>query len=97
MLGAIARTQEQSNGFGAISVIIFAAIGGIWVPSFVMPEFLRLLSQLSPLHWCLESFYVLFLRGGDWAELAKPLYILLIFSLICQFISYVKLRRDQLI
>ena len=97
MLGSLSKTQEQSNGFGAISVIIFAAIGGVWVPTFVMPDYMKLLSQLSPLHWCLEAFYVLFLRDGDWRSLLKPLYILVVFSLICQLITYLKLARDKVI
>ncbi|MFT3739422.1 MAG: ABC transporter permease [Breznakibacter sp.] len=97
MLGAVSRTQEQSNGFGAISVIIFAAIGGVWIPTFVMPEYMKMISMISPLHWCLEAFYVLFLRGGDWAGLLRPLFILIVFSLTCQLVTYIKLRRDKLI
>jgi ABC-2 type transport system permease protein len=97
MLGSVARTQEQSNGFGAISIIIFAAIGGVWVPTFVMPEYMKIISQFSPLHWCIEAFYVLFLRGGGWANLFKPLYILVIFALFCQIITFIKLKQDKLI
>ena len=37
-IGVIANTQEQANGFGAVSVVLFAAIGGIFVPSFAMPQ-----------------------------------------------------------
>lgn len=97
MLGSLSRTPEQANGFGAISIIIFAAIGGVWIPTFVMPDYMKIISQLSPLHWCIEAFYVLFLRGGQWAMLLKPLFILIVFSFICQLISYIKLKRDRLI
>lgn len=34
LLGTIAKTQEQSAPFGATSVVILAAIGGVWVPVF---------------------------------------------------------------
>lgn len=97
MLGSLSRTPEQANGFGAISIIIFAAIGGVWIPTFVMPDYMKIISQFSPLHWCIEAFYVLFLRGGQWAMLLKPLFILIVFSFICQLISYIKLKRDRLI
>ena len=69
MIGALAKTQEQSNGIGAISIIIFAALGGIWVPTFVMPHYLQVISNFSPMHWSLESFYILFLKDGSWIEL----------------------------
>ena len=36
-VGVFSRTQEQANGFGAASIVILAAIGGLMVPSFAMP------------------------------------------------------------
>ena len=97
MIGSIAKTQEQANGFGAVSIIIFAALGGIWVPVFVMPEYLQFISNFSPLHWCLEGFYILFLKGGNWAELFKIILPLFIFIVCCQLITYLKLRVEKII
>jgi hypothetical protein len=37
MMGAINRTTEQSSVFCATAVVIAAALGGIMVPSFLMP------------------------------------------------------------
>ncbi len=97
VVGAVARTPEQANGFGAVSIVILAAIGGIWVPNFIMPEFLQKLSYFSPLYWCLEGFYTLFLRGGNWATLLPVLSGLTIFSGVCLGITYFKLKSDKLI
>lgn len=97
LVGTYAKTQEQANGFGAISIIILAAIGGIWVPSFVMPSYLQTIGQLSPLHWCLEGYYTLFLKGGDWYLLSPSLLFLIIFILACQIGVYIKLRLQNYI
>ena len=97
MIGSIAKTQEQANGFGAVSIIIFAALGGIWVPIFVMPEYLQFISKFSPLHWCLEGFYILFLKGGNFVELFNILIPLFIFIVCCQLIAYLKLRVEKII
>lgn len=97
MIGSIARTQEQANGFGAVSIIIFGAIGGILVPTFVMPSYMQLVSNFSPLHWCLEGFYILFLKGGSWAELWGVFVFLGIFILICQLCTYFKLRIEKIL
>jgi ABC-2 type transport system permease protein len=35
-VGTFAKTQEQANGFGAVSIVILAAIGGLMVPSYVV-------------------------------------------------------------
>ena len=97
VVGTIAKTQEQAHGFGAISIVILAAIGGIWVPSFVMPEFLQTISFISPLNWCLQGFYVLFLKGGMWSALQPVIIGLLTFIVVCLGIAYAKLKKDQLI
>lgn len=97
LVGTYAKTQEQANGFGAVSVIILAAIGGIWVPSFVMPAYLQSIGKMSPLHWCLEGYYTLFLKGGDWYLLLPALLFLIIFILACQIGVYIKLRLQNYI
>ena len=97
LIGSVARTQEQANGFGAISIIIFGAIGGILVPTFVMPGFMQTISNFSPLHWCLEGFYVLFLKGGSWHELSRIFLFLGVFIFICQLCTYFKLRIEKII
>ena len=76
---------------------IFGAIGGILVPTFVMPGFMQFASNFSPLHWCLEGFYILFLKGGSWHELRSVLLFLGVFILICQLFTYFKLRIEKII
>ncbi|MCF0070840.1 ABC transporter permease [Dyadobacter sp. CY261] len=97
MIGAFAKTEQQANGFGAISIIIFGAIGGILVPTFVMPGFMQFFSNFSPLHWCLEGFYVLFLKGGSWQDLRAVFAFLGIFIVLCQLGTYFKLRLERII
>ena len=97
LIGTLAKTQEQANGFGAISIILFGAIGGIWVPTFVMPNYMQLISNISPLHWCLEGFYTIFLKQGSWSELGSVVLYLITFITICQLLIYLKLKTNKLI
>ena len=97
MIGSISKTQEQANGIGAISIIIFAAIGGILFPTFVMPDYLKSISNFSPLYWCLESFYILFLKNGNWQDLMPVFGFLSIVIFTCQIITYIKLKIEKLI
>ena len=97
MIGALSKTQEQSNGIGAISIIIFSALGGILVPTFIMPMYLQVISYFSPMHWCLEGFYILFLKGGSWVQLLPVIGFLFIFIVVCQITTYTKLKLEKLI
>ena len=53
--------------FGAVSVVIAAAIGGIMVPVFAMPPVMQTISIFSPLSWGLNAFLDVFVRGGSLA------------------------------
>jgi len=64
LLGTIARTYEQASTVGAVSVVIAAALGGVMVPSYVMPHTMQRIGAFSPLSWGLDAFLTVFVRGG---------------------------------
>ncbi len=78
--GTIAKTQQQAAIFGSISVVILAAIGGIWVPLFMMSDAMIRISGLSPLNWSLQGYSVLFLQDGSLADILYEILKLLVFS-----------------
>ena len=96
-IGVFAQTQEQSNGFGAVSIVILAAIGGLLVPSFAMPASFQLIMRLSPLHWCLEAYYGLFLEGGTLKDILMNIIPLLVITVVLQLIAIYGLKRKNLI
>ena len=75
------KTAQQALSFGSISVILLAALGGVWVPVYVMPEGLQLISRWSPLNWGLESFTNLFLRGASTMTILPDLLKLMGFAM----------------
>jgi ABC-2 type transport system permease protein len=79
LLGTIADTQEQSAPFGATSVVVLAAVGGIWVPVFLMPEFMQKIAAFSPMNWGLNAYYDIILRNSGIGEIAKELIFLFLF------------------
>ena len=96
-IGVFAQTEEQANGFGSVSIIILAAIGGLMVPSFAMPESFTTIIKLSPLHWCLEAFYGLFLEGGKLKDVLTNILPLLIIIVSLQLITFFGLKVKKLI
>ncbi len=94
-LGAIANTHEQAASFGSVSVIIMAALGGIWVPVFAMPRMMQDISIFSPLNWGLEGFYAIFLRGGGLIEILPWAGLLTGFCLLTMGIAFYFLRLKK--
>ena len=96
-IGVFAQTQEQANGIGAVSVVLLAAIGGLLVPSFAMPDSFKTLLKISPLHWCLEAYYSLFLEGGKLKDILINILPLFAITAFLQLIALGGLKRKNLI
>ena len=95
LLGTVAKTQEQSAPFGATSVVILAAIGGVWVPVFAMPKMMQYVSHISPMNWGLNAFYDVLLRNGSIVDILPEISCLLLFFIttITIAILYDKKKR----
>jgi ABC-2 type transport system permease protein len=80
-IGVFFKTYHQALTFGSVSVVLLAAIGGVWVPTYIMPPVLKMISQFSPMAWGLDAFNELFLRNAT-TEVLYPFLIRLSFFAI---------------
>ncbi|HSD15138.1 MAG TPA: ABC transporter permease [Flavobacterium sp.] len=95
LLGTVAKTQEQSAPFGATSVVILAAIGGVWVPVFAMPKIMQFVSHISPMNWGLNAFYDVLLRNGGIVEILPEINLLLLFFILTITIAIVYDKKKR--
>ncbi|MFO7607170.1 MAG: ABC transporter permease [Desulfurivibrionaceae bacterium] len=93
LLGTLCRTYEQASMFGSISVVAAAAIGGVMVPVYAMPEIMQKISVISPLGWGLEAFLDIFVRGGEVAAITGQLVLLLLFALFTVVAAWLVFAR----
>lgn len=97
MVGTLSATEHQAAIMGSLSILLLSALGGIWVPSYVMPEVMRNISAYSPLNWALTGFYKLFLRGGGVSEILADAMKLIIFFFAMMAIASVVNRVKRTI
>ncbi|SFD10244.1 ABC-2 type transport system permease protein [Chitinophaga sp. CF118] len=63
LVGTLFKTPNQALNFGAISIVILSAIGGIWIPLEIMPPNMQFIGHLSPLSWGLSAINNIYLRN----------------------------------
>ncbi|MGB6084008.1 ABC transporter permease [Moheibacter sp.] len=97
LIGTIMKTQEQSAPFGAIFTIIISAIGGIWVPVYLMPEIMQKVAVFSPMNWGITAFYDIILRNGSLMDISKELLFLFLFFVGTFMLSVWINKRNNLI
>jgi len=95
LLGTIANTPEQSAPFGATLVVILAAIGGVWIPVFIMPKIMQIIAKISPMNWGLNGFYDVILRDANFTDILPEISLLGLFfiSLLAISLYYDKLKN----
>ena len=82
LVSVIARTTEHAVVLGGGGIIIMAAIGGIMVPTYVMPEIMQTVAQWSPMGWALTGFQHLLLNQYELAQIGTILAKLSAFGVI---------------
>jgi len=89
MIGTVATTNQQAAAFGSVSIVILGAMGGIWVPIFLMPDIMQQIASYSPLNWALHGFYSIFLRGGGVIHILPQTLKLLLFFVVTVLFSII--------
>lgn len=95
LVGTVAETQEQGAPFGAISAIVLAALGGIFVPVFLMPEIMQNIAKFSPMNWGLQAYHSIILRNADLLSVLPQMALLLLFYMITVTIALIYERKHH--
>ncbi|MDO5685896.1 MAG: ABC transporter permease [Neisseria sp.] len=94
LISVSAKSTEHAVVLGGGGIILMAAIGGIMVPSYIMPAAMQTLSQISPMAWGLSAFQSLLLNQGDLSSISQPLLLLSAFGLLCLLAATLMYRRQ---
>lgn len=94
LLAAVGKTAEQIGGLGSLLVVTMAAVGGVMVPRFVMPEFMQTLSLVSPHAWALSAYQDILVRGYGIAQILPACGALLLFAAVFFGIAVWKFKWD---
>lgn len=95
-IGSIAGSVVQASTFGSVSVVILAALGGVWIPAYLMSGIMRKLSALSPMNWGIEGFYEVFLRNGNAMDVFPHAIKLIAFFTVMILISWGYRQRKRI-
>jgi ABC-2 type transport system permease protein len=82
LVATLGKTPEQVGGLSTMLALTLAAVGGMMVPSFVMPEFMQTIGKLSPHYWALAGFQDVLVRGLGASDVLNEAAVLCGFALV---------------
>jgi len=94
-IGSLFKTANQALPFGSISIVILAALGGIWIPTDLLPVAIQKMAMISPLHWSLAAVDQIILRDGNMMDVLGYIAVLIGFGLLLWLISISLNNRQQ--
>lgn len=94
MLAAIAKSEQQVSGLSTLLVLTLAAIGGVMVPRFVMPQFMQSLGVISPHAWALNAYQDVLVRGYGIVQILPECAVLLAMAVAMFAIAVRRFKWD---
>jgi ABC-2 type transport system permease protein len=94
LMGATARTPQQSLAFGLLLSLGLAALGGAMMPLDLFPPTIRTLAHLTPHAWATEGFAELVRHGGGLTDILPQLGVLLATATVLTVLASWRLRRS---
>jgi ABC-2 type transport system permease protein len=94
-VAALGKTEAQVNGFSVLLAITLAALGGMMVPTFIMPEFMKTLSLFTPHAWALAGYHDIIIRGLGVKQVVLEVEVLLGFACLFFVLALWRFRFNE--
>jgi ABC-2 type transport system permease protein len=82
LIAALAKTAEQIGGIGSLLVVTMAALGGVMVPRYIMPDFMQTTGLISPHAWALTAYQDVLVRGYGVTRILPEVAVLMGFAVV---------------
>ena len=82
LIAALAKTAEQIGGIGSLLVVTMAALGGVMVPRYIMPDFMQRVGLITPHAWALTAYQDVLVRGYDVVRILPEVAALMGFAVV---------------
>lgn len=82
LVSALARTEAQVGGLTVLLLLTMSALGGCFVPRFIMPAWLQTIGLITPHAWALDAYQDLLVRGYGLLEVLPKVGALAAFAVL---------------
>ena len=80
LVSALVRTEAQVGGLTVLLLLTLSALGGCFVPRFIMPAWLKTIGLVTPHAWALDAYQDLLVRGYGLLDVLPKVGVLAAFA-----------------
>lgn len=98
-LATICKTERQADSLSTLIVLSMSALGGSFVPSFIMPASIKTIGRFTLNHWSMKGFTDIFWRQLGFSEILVSVAVLtgifILFSSLALFLFKRRFLEQQ--
>jgi len=87
------RGENQGRGITMLLSLGGAAVGGLWLPSQLMPHFIQVLGHFTPQFWAQQAFQNVMVRGAHISDVTESLGVLLAFGVSGFLVALMRFQK----
>lgn len=95
LVAALGKTEPQVNGLSVLLAITLSALGGMMVPTFIMPDLMKTLSLFTPHAWALAGYHDVIIRGLGVKDVLTETFVLLGFASLFFVVALWRFRFNE--
>jgi ABC-2 type transport system permease protein len=88
----LVRGENQGRGITMLITLGGAALGGVWLPTDLMPHFAQVIGYFTPQYWAQKGFLDVMIRGANIPSVWESLLILIAFGLLGLIVALWRFR-----
>ncbi|MBP1734795.1 MAG: type transporter [Deltaproteobacteria bacterium] len=92
LVAAAGKTEAQVETLAVLLAVTLAALGGMMVPSFIMPGFLKTIAWITPHAWALSGYQDIIVRGLSISEILPETFALMGFAVVFFSVALLRFR-----
>ncbi len=92
LLAGLGHTEKQIENLGTFAILVMSFLGGAWLPSFLMPEWLQTLALALPTRWVTDGLAAMTWRGLGLADGLTAAAVLLAWGAGCAAVGQWRFR-----
>lgn len=94
LLAALCQTESQVGGISSLVLWVAGMVGGAFIPTFVLGDFLNAVGKIVPHYWALQAYNDLTIRGLGVADVVPQLVALAGFTIVFFVAGMLRFKFD---
>jgi len=93
-IAALGKNEQQSRPLSILVILVMLMLGGAWIPTFLLPNWVQEVSMATPVKWAVDGIDTMTWRGGSFQDALPFAGVLLLFALVLGLFAGYRFRWE---